>query len=44
MAQNGGVKLQVGGGLRTIERVRELFDAGVDRAVIGSIAVTEPDA
>src|SRR5262245_19819537 len=43
MAKSSGVKLQVGGGLRTIERIRELFDAGVDRAVIGSIAVTEPD-
>ena len=43
LAKASGVKLQVGGGLRTIERIRELFDAGVDRAVIGSIAVTEPD-
>ena len=43
LAKTSGVKLQVGGGLRTIERIRELFDAGVDRAVIGSIAVTEPD-
>jgi phosphoribosylformimino-5-aminoimidazole carboxamide ribotide isomerase len=43
LAKISGVKLQVGGGLRTIERIRELFDAGVDRAVIGSIAVTEPD-
>jgi phosphoribosylformimino-5-aminoimidazole carboxamide ribotide isomerase len=43
LANGGGVKLQVGGGLRTIERIRELFEAGVDRAVIGSIAVTDPD-
>jgi len=43
LAKTSGVKLQVGGGLRTIERIRELFDAGVDRAVIGSIAVTEAD-
>jgi phosphoribosylformimino-5-aminoimidazole carboxamide ribotide isomerase len=43
LAKSGAIKLQVGGGLRTIERVRELFDAGVDRAVIGSIAVTDPD-
>ena len=43
LAKTSGVKLQVGGGLRTIERIRELFDAGVDRAVIGSIAVTEPE-
>src|SRR4026207_752712 len=43
LAKTSGVKLQVGGGPRTIERIRELFDAGVDRAVIGSIAVTDPD-
>jgi len=43
LAQTSGVKLQVGGGLRTIEHIRELFEAGVDRAVIGSIAVTDPD-
>lgn len=36
-------KLQVGGGLRTLERVRDLLDAGVERAVIGSVAVTAPD-
>jgi len=37
------VRLQVGGGLRTLQRVRELLDAGVERAVIGSVAVTTPD-
>ena len=37
------VKLQVGGGLRTLERVATLLDAGVERAVIGSVAVTAPD-
>ena len=36
-------RLQVGGGLRTLQRVRELLDAGVERAVIGSVAVTAPD-
>src|SRR4030095_13313738 len=43
LAKDSGVKLQVGGGLRTLDRIRELFDAGVDRAVIGSTAVTDPD-
>ena len=43
LAKAVGVKLQVGGGLRTLDRVRELLDAGVDRAVIGSVAVTAPD-
>ncbi|HEY5809218.1 MAG TPA: 1-(5-phosphoribosyl)-5-[(5-phosphoribosylamino)methylideneamino] imidazole-4-carboxamide isomerase, partial [Povalibacter sp.] len=36
-------RLQVGGGLRTLDRVRQLLDAGVERAVIGSVAVTAPD-
>lgn len=43
LAQQRDVRLQVGGGLRTIERVRALLDAGVERAVIGSIAVAAPD-
>src|SRR5688572_1753085 len=43
MARSRLVKLQVGGGLRTLERVRELLDAGIDRMVIGSVAVTDPD-
>ncbi len=43
MAQRRRVRLQVGGGLRTLERVIRLLDAGIDRAVIGSVAVTSPD-
>ncbi len=37
------VKLQVGGGLRSLDRVRALLEAGVERAVIGSLAVVDPD-
>jgi phosphoribosylformimino-5-aminoimidazole carboxamide ribotide isomerase len=37
------VRLQVGGGLRTLQRVNELLAAGVERAVVGSIAVAAPD-
>ena len=40
LAQHKGVRLQVGGGLRSFARVKELLDAGVERAVIGSVAVT----
>jgi phosphoribosylformimino-5-aminoimidazole carboxamide ribotide isomerase len=43
MAANPRVKLQVGGGLRSLERVRDLLERGVDRAVIGSLAVTAPE-
>jgi phosphoribosylformimino-5-aminoimidazole carboxamide ribotide isomerase len=43
LANRNGVRLQVGGGLRTFDRVRQLLDAGIERAVIGSVAVTTPD-
>jgi phosphoribosylformimino-5-aminoimidazole carboxamide ribotide isomerase len=43
MAQRRRVRLQVGGGLRTLDRVIRLLDAGIDRAVIGSVAVTSPE-
>jgi phosphoribosylformimino-5-aminoimidazole carboxamide ribotide isomerase len=43
LAKQRRVRLQVGGGLRNFDRVKELLDAGVDRAVIGSVAVTSPE-
>jgi len=42
-ANDPSLKLQVGGGLRTLDRVRALLDAGVERAVIGSVAINSPD-
>jgi len=35
--------VQLGGGIRSTERLSGWFDAGVARCVIGSLAVTEPD-
>ena len=35
--------VQVGGGIRTRQVAEELFDLGVARVVVGSVAVTEPD-
>ena len=43
LAQQRQAALQVGGGLRSLERVRALLSDGVDRAVVGSVAVTAPD-
>jgi phosphoribosylformimino-5-aminoimidazole carboxamide ribotide isomerase len=43
LARRRRVRLQVGGGLRTLARVNALLDAGIDRVVIGSVAVTAPD-
>lgn len=37
------VKVQSGGGVRTLADVRLLLDAGVARVVIGSLAVTAPE-
>lgn len=37
------LRVQAGGGVRTRADVRRLLDAGVERVVVGSIAVREPD-
>lgn len=37
------LKLQVAGGFRTREQIARMFDAGVGRVVIGSLAVKQPD-
>lgn len=38
-----GVSVQTGGGVRTLDDVRELSEAGVARSVIGTAAVESPD-
>jgi phosphoribosylformimino-5-aminoimidazole carboxamide ribotide isomerase len=43
LASNDGPKLQVAGGFRTRDQLARMFDAGVGRVVIGSLAVTAPD-
>jgi phosphoribosylformimino-5-aminoimidazole carboxamide ribotide isomerase len=43
LAKRATMKLQVGGGLRTLERVKQLLERGVQRAVIGSIAINDPN-
>jgi phosphoribosylformimino-5-aminoimidazole carboxamide ribotide isomerase len=40
---SGSLRVQAGGGVRNVDDVERLFDAGVARAVIGSVAVTEPE-
>ncbi|MBM0105705.1 1-(5-phosphoribosyl)-5-[(5-phosphoribosylamino)methylideneamino]imidazole-4-carboxamide isomerase [Steroidobacter sp. S1-65] len=42
-ASDPSVKLQVGGGLRSLDRVKALLEAGVERAVIGSVAINSPE-
>ncbi len=38
-----GVKVQLGGGLRSVEAVEQSFDAGVERVVLGTAAVEQPE-
>ena len=42
LARIPGACLQVGGGVRSLDRARELIDLGVDRIVFGTLAVREP--
>jgi phosphoribosylformimino-5-aminoimidazole carboxamide ribotide isomerase len=43
VARAGREAVQVGGGIRTRQVAEELFDLGVARVVVGSVAVTQPD-
>jgi phosphoribosylformimino-5-aminoimidazole carboxamide ribotide isomerase len=37
------MKIQYGGGVRSIEKVKELLGAGVNRVIVGTQAITNPD-
>jgi len=37
------IPVQVGGGIRSIETIEQLFAAGVERAILGTVAVEKPD-
>lgn len=43
LAARGRLKLQSGGGIRDHASLRSLLEAGVERAVVGSVAVQDPD-
>ncbi|MDA3128715.1 1-(5-phosphoribosyl)-5-[(5-phosphoribosylamino)methylideneamino]imidazole-4-carboxamide isomerase [Aliibacillus thermotolerans] len=43
VAQQLDVKVQVGGGIRTKETVQYYLEQGVDRVILGSVAVQNPD-
>lgn len=38
-----GLRIQVGGGVRTLDQIADYLDAGIDRVIIGSMAVKNPD-
>ena len=44
LARDTRLELQVAGGVRTAEHVERLLDGGIDRVVIGSLALNDPDA
>jgi len=37
------LKIQVGGGIRTMERITELIELGVNRVILGTVAVKNPE-
>lgn len=41
--QQTGLKVQMGGGVRSKEEICELLALGIDRVVVGTIAVSKPD-
>jgi phosphoribosylformimino-5-aminoimidazole carboxamide ribotide isomerase len=43
LASQRAVRLQVGGGIRTVADVNGMLEAGVARVVIGSVAVEQPE-
>lgn len=43
LAAQRGLKLQVGGGIRSAEVIEDLISSGIERVVIGSAAVERPD-
>lgn len=43
LARHSGVKVQTGGGLRDMAQIKRLLEGGVERVVIGSLAVSNPD-
>lgn len=42
IARDSGLKVQSGGGLREFSDIKRLLDGGVQRVVVGSLAVTHP--
>ncbi len=42
LARSASLKLQVGGGIRTRDQIARLLDAGVERVIVGSVAVKQP--
>ncbi len=42
IAQNTNLKVEVGGGIRTLETIRAYLDLGIARVILGSVALKNP--
>lgn len=42
IVRTAAMKVQVGGGIRTLERIEELLELGVSRVILGTVAVRDP--
>lgn len=43
LAGESGLKVEIGGGIRNIETIREYIEAGVFRVILGTAAITNPE-
>ena len=43
LKQGSGLGVEVGGGIRTLEQIEDYLAVGIDRVIIGSMAVKNPD-
>jgi phosphoribosylformimino-5-aminoimidazole carboxamide ribotide isomerase len=41
--KNIKIEIQVGGGIRDLDRIEQLFSAGIDRVILGTVAVEKPE-
>ncbi len=43
LAENSGLKVEIGGGIRSEEIIKKYIDAGVMRVILGTVAISNPD-
>ncbi len=43
LAKNSGLKVEIGGGIRSEEIIKKYIDAGVMRVILGTVAVSNPE-